>query len=67
MFSWKGEAAVAKDAGKVAPQPTAARVALWRARHIELDGTLFLLIDGIGLRTDGLRPARAEELLVATS
>ena len=67
MFSWKGEAAVAKDAGKVAPQPTAARVALWRARHIELEAPFFPLTGGLGLRTDGLRPARAEELLVATS
>lgn len=37
-------------ADTVGPEPTAARVALWRARHIELDALPHILADDIGLR-----------------
>jgi methyltransferase (TIGR00027 family) len=41
---------VVKNADKIAPEPTAARVALWRARHVELDAVPHILTDDVGLK-----------------
>lgn len=39
-----------KNTDRNDPEPTAARVALWRARHVELDAAPHILADEIGLR-----------------
>lgn len=39
-----------KNTDRIGPEPTAARVALWRARHVELDAAPHILADEIGLR-----------------
>ena len=39
-----------KHANRIAPEPTAVRVALWRARHLELDAQPPILDDAVGLQ-----------------
>ncbi|MFD1709320.1 class I SAM-dependent methyltransferase [Ottowia sp. GY511] len=39
-----------KHTNRIAPEPTAVRVALWRARHLELDAQPPILNDAVGLQ-----------------
>jgi methyltransferase (TIGR00027 family) len=42
-----------RDDAKVAPEPTAVRVALWRAMHLQVDAPPYVFEDEIGLRLAG--------------